>query len=450
MRGAPLDDDELGHGAQAGVLRPDHGDGWAELRCDNCGAGWVGVIGEPCGWCADRLERRGPATNGHRLLEGRLVDWEEFVNRGSEGPEWLAEPLLPAHRGAVIYSPAGVGKSLIALWIAARLAHGRAPFTDDRCDPVRVLYVDYEMTADDLEERLEGMDLLSADALAPLGYMLHAQLPPLDEEAGGQLMVGMAAEHDADLVVLDTFGRAVRGEENDADTTRAFYRHCGASLKAAGRAWLRVDHAGKDATRGQRGSSAKNDDVDVVWRMTRREGGYLLRNEKRRVGWVPLSVALAFEGDDEIRFGMTEQPAPPPRTTECAVELDDLAVPLEVTFRQASAALRGAGSRYGNEVIAAAIKLRRRTPDAWQDDARNAARDEVPAQQQIDPRSAAGNESDEPASSQVAALWNAAGNALEQSAPDCSVFPPSLDGEHENGPGSDADRADDADEWEMW
>ena len=37
------------------------------------------------------------------------------------------------------------------------------------------------------------------------------------------------------------------------------------ALKDADIALLRIDHAGKDLTRGQRGTSAKNDDVDVVW-----------------------------------------------------------------------------------------------------------------------------------------------------------------------------------------
>ena len=37
------------------------------------------------------------------------------------------------------------------------------------------------------------------------------------------------------------------------------------ALKEAGIALLRIDHAGKDLTRGQRGTSAKRDDVEVVW-----------------------------------------------------------------------------------------------------------------------------------------------------------------------------------------
>lgn len=37
--------------------RPDYGPEWADLRCSVCGAGWVGIDGDPCGWCERSLER---------------------------------------------------------------------------------------------------------------------------------------------------------------------------------------------------------------------------------------------------------------------------------------------------------------------------------------------------------------------------------------------------------
>jgi hypothetical protein len=46
-----VDEGGIGWGRQCGPLRPDWGDDWAELECTICRAGWVGPIGEPCGWC---------------------------------------------------------------------------------------------------------------------------------------------------------------------------------------------------------------------------------------------------------------------------------------------------------------------------------------------------------------------------------------------------------------
>lgn len=45
-----------GHGRQDGPIRHDYGPDWADLRCDRCGAGWVGRINEPCDWCARSYE----------------------------------------------------------------------------------------------------------------------------------------------------------------------------------------------------------------------------------------------------------------------------------------------------------------------------------------------------------------------------------------------------------
>lgn len=46
-----------GFGRQYGPLRLDYGPEWSDLKCDQCGATWVGIIDEPCGWCDAALER---------------------------------------------------------------------------------------------------------------------------------------------------------------------------------------------------------------------------------------------------------------------------------------------------------------------------------------------------------------------------------------------------------
>src|SRR4029077_18443914 len=92
-------------------------------------------------------------------------------------------------------------------------------------------------------------------------------------------------------VIVDTFGRAVRGEEDKADTVRAFYSHTGLAMKSMGIGYLRTDHAGKDEGRGQRGSSAKSDDVDVIWHLERSNGGLKLTSTSR-VSWVPPTLDI--------------------------------------------------------------------------------------------------------------------------------------------------------------
>ena len=52
------------------------------------------------------------------------IDWPSFWANDGPKADWLAEPILPAGRQVAIFSGAKVGKSLLALDIAAGLASG--------------------------------------------------------------------------------------------------------------------------------------------------------------------------------------------------------------------------------------------------------------------------------------------------------------------------------------
>jgi len=196
---------------------------------------------------------------------------------------------------------------------------------------------------------------------------LLPSLPPLDTAEGGRAVVRLAEIVDAELVVIDTFARAVEGDENEADTVRNLYRWTGLHLKHAGRAFVRVDHAGKDLAKGQRGTSAKNDDVDVVWQMTAKDrGGYQLVAKKRRMGWVPEHVNLELSEGGRLAFNLAEGVAYPAGTVDVVNELDRLGVPVELSATKATKAYRAAGGSARNEVLRAAQRYRqRRSVDSY-------------------------------------------------------------------------------------
>lgn len=65
-----------GVGIQVGPLRPDYGDGWADLECDECKATWTGPIGESCWWC-ERAEERMRIWQGEMVLKVPEVDRDD-------------------------------------------------------------------------------------------------------------------------------------------------------------------------------------------------------------------------------------------------------------------------------------------------------------------------------------------------------------------------------------
>jgi hypothetical protein len=234
-------------------------------------------------------------------LLSQLVNWQEFWNQDHKAEDWIAYPLIARGRQTALFAVAKEGKSYIALACVAALATGKPIFGRPAQDQVHVLYLDYEMTAADLMERLDNLGYTREDDLTHLHYALIPSLPPLNTYEGAAAVMKLVELTQAQVVVIDTTGRAVEGEENSADTYREFARTTGLALKGAGIALLRTDHAGKDKgkTQGQRGSSAKNDDVDIVYHLQRDGHTIKLTRVFSRIGWAPTEVELIEEQLEE-------------------------------------------------------------------------------------------------------------------------------------------------------
>jgi len=173
----------------------------------------------------------------------------------------------------------------------------------------------------------------------------------------------------AEVVVIDTTGRAIEGEENSADSYREFARTTGLALKRAGIACVRTDHAGKDGGKkhGQRGSSAKNDDVDIVYRLDKTDDGLKLIRTHTRISWVPAEVDLIVEDIDDITTirqrkiivkGWTEE------DIRISKILDDLNIPKTWGRDKVRALAVERGVELGsNNALGSAIKMRKTLKD---------------------------------------------------------------------------------------
>lgn len=292
----------------------------------------------------------------------RPIDWAEFVRRNDEDEQWLVPGFWPWGRSMALWASAKVGKSELALWCAVRLALGEDPWSGAAITPVDIAYLDYEMTPNDLDDRLSAFDI-DPERLQHLHYFQLPALHALDTDTGGREVEALAKRYGVKAVIVDTFSRAVAGEENDADTVRAFYQFTGSRLKRAGIGCLRLDHSGKDRTKGQRGTSAKRDDVDVIWQMKRKDDGSLVLDctGSSRLAWVTpvLAVTRTETSGEPLVYRAVVQPWPD-GTHAKAKHLDQFNVPLGASRREAEAILRTAGEVPGRlTVLCAALKYRR-------------------------------------------------------------------------------------------
>jgi hypothetical protein len=301
------------------------------------------------------LEAVGPVAEADQSF---FLDWEAFWRRDASGEEWLAEPLIPAGRSIAIYAGAKQGKSDLVLDIVFALATGKSCLGQPAREPIDVMYLDYEMTQDDLYDHLVLRDYGPEDNLSHLHYASLPTLPPLDTPQGAQAVLELVDGCGARLLVIDTLSRVISNEENDAAGVQAMYRLLGVPLKGRRVTVIRLDHAGKDLAKGMRGTSAKTDDVDLVWQLTKLETGAQMKATHSRMSWIPPLVLLDRE-TSPVRYLPSKDSVYPTGTKEVAEAMDRLGLPLDVSRRAAMKAFREAGEGRNNNLVAAAIRWRK-------------------------------------------------------------------------------------------
>ncbi len=296
------------------------------------------------------------------FLRESLLDFSR-VRESMDDSGFLVEPIVAAGRSHVLTGGMGDGKSLLVLWLVARACLGLRVLGRPAGERLRAVIVDAENGTSDIVERLDafGIDLVD---LHHAGTLAYCHLPNithgLDTYQDAHALVRLAHDHRADLVVIDTATATVRGPENDADTWSNLARLVTAPLKSNGCSLIRIDHPGKDASKGTRGSSAKLADADVAWQLAPADrGGFILTNKKRRMPWVAARVSLHRTETDEVigwREVVSEYPA---GTGATATALDALGIPDTASGNEAGKALKVAGDGRRREVVLAAQRYRR-------------------------------------------------------------------------------------------
>lgn len=196
----------------------------------------------------------------------RTITIDELLALDLPPREMLLSPFLPSQGLVLLVAKRGVGKTHVALGIAYAIASGGTFFHWVAPAPKKVLYIDGEMPAVLMQERLMMIASMfnkkpEPDFLKILTPDLQDEvLPDLSQKEGRKLIEELIA--DVDLIIIDNISCLFRsGGENEAESWQEA-QEWALELRRRGKSILFVHHAGKSGN--QRGTSKREDILDTV------------------------------------------------------------------------------------------------------------------------------------------------------------------------------------------
>lgn len=203
----------------------------------------------------------------------QCVNAYDFLSMNFPEREMLLSPILPRQGLCMLHAMRGIGKTFISLSVAYAVASGGNVFNRWKApQPARVLFIDGEMPARTLQERLASI-VAGSMAEPPAPDYLRILTPDMQggpmpnlaswdgQEAVEPLLNGV------DLVVVDNLATLARhGRSNDEESWLPVQSWM-LGLRRRGVSALMIHHQGKGGD--QRGTSAKEDILDTVIRLDR-------------------------------------------------------------------------------------------------------------------------------------------------------------------------------------
>ena len=201
----------------------------------------------------------------------KAVDYGDFIKMFFPPRENMLAPWLPAKGLAMVHAYRGVGKTWFSLSVAYAVATGSDFLKWQAPNPKRVLYIDGEMPAIALQERIKTIsDIFGKIPLRDYfnflaGDMNDEGLPDISTKEGQALFKPFTDK--ADLIILDNLSTLARtGKENDAEAF-VLIQEWLLDLRRDNKSVLIIHHEGKGGT--MRGSSKREDVLDSVIQLKR-------------------------------------------------------------------------------------------------------------------------------------------------------------------------------------
>lgn len=218
----------------------------------------------------DEANKSDPRDNVMKL-PFRPLSLESFLVRKFPARKKLLSPWLPEKGLTMVFAPRGVGKTHFGAGVAYAVATGSSYLKWTAETPRKVLWIDGEMPAVVLQERL--LEIVAKSDVEPQSEYL--QLLPYDLcEAGPPDLATIEGQKelepmigDAELIIVDNISTVCRsGKENEAEGWN-IVQAWALEQRRKGLSVLFVHHAGKGGD--QRGTSKREDVMDTVIRLSR-------------------------------------------------------------------------------------------------------------------------------------------------------------------------------------
>lgn len=231
----------------------------------------------------------------------RIISTEELFALQLPEREMLLSPFLPNQGLVLLVAKRGIGKTHVALGIAYAVATGGTFLNWSAPKEKKVLYIDGEMPAVLMQERMKIIAGMMNKIAKPGFFQLLT--PDLQEQVMPDLSLkedrDLIDEYvkDIDLIVVDNISCLFRsGSENEAESWQEA-QEWALDLRRRGKSVLFVHHAGKNGV--QRGTSKREDILDTVI-ILRHPDGYKPQDGAKFE--IHFDKARHFAGEDATSF----------------------------------------------------------------------------------------------------------------------------------------------------
>ena len=207
------------------------------------------------------------SSSGLKALSYKALNAMNIPERKTLLSPWLLQASVN-----MVFADRGIGKTYFCLSCAIALAEGSSFIHYNALKPVKVLYMDGEMQAILIRERIKSLiknETLVNDNLFILtpDCQDDRNMPDLSEAQGLDEVDDIIKQINPDVIFVDNLSTFIRsGRENEGESWLPV-QEWAIRQRSAGRAVIAVHHTNKEGS--QRGSSRKEDTMDIIMQLKR-------------------------------------------------------------------------------------------------------------------------------------------------------------------------------------